>query len=99
MMPMPVSVMCVESPRGPCDLFLDDVTSDCTFEELFASIDAHFEVSVLSVKLSFENEVVSPYFPNTGILQYGPAGGITCQVCSKKSCVTIIIKMMDGSTN
>ena len=83
-MPMPISVMCLESPRGPCDLFLEDITTDCTFKQLFASIAAHLEVSKLSARkttLSFENgKVVRPYHsPDTRILQYGPSGGITCR--------------------
>ena len=72
LMLMPIAVMCVESPRGPCDLFLDDITTDCTFKELFASIAAHFEISKLSVaktSLSFENgDIVRPSLMQTRIL-------------------------------
>ena len=89
-MPMPISVMCLESPRGPCDLFLEDITTDCTFRQLFASIAAHLEISKLSARkttLSFENgNIVRPYYsPDTRILQYGPSGGITCRAYSGRA--------------
>ena len=101
---MPVSVMCLESPRGPCELFLEDITTDCSFKELFASIAAHFEISELSVEinmtLSFENGKIvrrSPSMSETRILQYGPAGGITCRVF-KEGSMTIIIKTLTQKT-
>ena len=103
LMPMPVSVMCVESPRGPCDLFLEDITSDCTFKELFATIAAQFVISKLSVlcmTLSFENgEIVRSHssMSDTRILQYSPAGGITCRVRhAGEGSMTIIIKTLTG---
>ena len=107
-MPMPISVMCIESPRGPCDLFLEDITTNCTFKQLFASIAAHLEIYKLSpakTTLSFENgKIVTPVgSPDTRILQYGPSGGITCraysgQAYSGMGSFMIFCKTLTGTT-
>ena len=81
-----ISVMCIESPRGPCDLLLDEITTDSTLKSFSDSIPARFEISKLSLRrttLSFENgHIVRPFssMSETRILRYGPSRGITCRV-------------------
>ena len=102
-LPMPIPVMCIESPRGPCDLLLDEITTDSTFKELFASIAARFEISKLSLMttLSFENgHIVRPFssMSETLILRYGPNGGITCRVYGGDASMQLFYKNLTGKT-
>ena len=84
--------MCLESPRGPCDLFLDNITTGCTVKELFDTIAAHLDITKLSVAkttVSFANGKILRPYSSTRILQYGPAGGITCRIYSGEGSMTI----------
>ena len=85
---MPLSVTCVQSPRGPCELFLDNITTESTVTDVIRSIAEHFvedHSSVKSVKLAFSNGTVlthwclgqqQPYDPSESFPSDGPWSGL-----------------------